>query len=137
MHPLNQTVQISGRNCKHTAIMTDAILPFKGDKLRYNLVKQDLIQYDEITTTETEVVECDNSLVQEVCMWKNFNFMSRAIKQEPTKSKNEVPADGTWWSGDSAAVKEANSIASFSLLTQVVLDGLMESIQSGGMKVKL
>jgi hypothetical protein len=40
--------------------MADAILPFKGDKLKYSLIKQCLIQYDEITTTESNVVECDN-----------------------------------------------------------------------------
>jgi hypothetical protein len=72
MHPLNQTVQISGHGCEHTSNMADAILPFKGDKLKYSLIKQCFIQYDEITTTESNVVECDNSIVQEVWMWKNF-----------------------------------------------------------------
>lgn len=137
MHPLNQTVQISGRGCSHTSIMTDAILPFEGDILTYNLVKQDLMQYDEITTTKAEVMECDNSLVQEVLMWKNFNVWARTIERECTDPSTAVVLRGEPWSGNSNGIKEANSIASFSLVTQLVLDGLMESIQSEGLKVKI
>jgi hypothetical protein len=117
--------------------MTDAILPFKGDKLKYNLVKQGLIQYDEITTTESEVVECDNSIVQEVLMWKNFHKWARTVEQDSKEAPGCSTTCGSWWSGDSSSIKEANSIASYSLLTQEILDGLMKSVSTGGSKVTI
>lgn len=116
--------------------MTDAILPFKGDKLKYNLVKQGLIQYDEITTTESKVVECDNSIVQEVLMWKNFHKWARTVEQD-SKEASECSTYGSWWSGDSSSINEANCIASYSLLTQEILDGLMKSVSTGGSKVAI
>jgi hypothetical protein len=140
MRPFNQTVQISGSSCDYTAIETDAIVPHQGDKLTFNLVKQCLVEYDEICTTETVVVECDNSLVQEVCMWRKFNEWARMIEHESISEKSESIAcvrDGLWWSGDSFEVKEANAMALFSLYTQIVLDGLMESIKNDGLKILL
>ena len=140
MRPLNQTVQISGSSCDYTAIETDAIAPHQGDKLTFNLVKQCQVQYDEICATETVVVECDNSLVQEVCMWRNFNEWARMIEQESKSEKSKSMAcirDGLWWSGDSSEVKEANAMVLYSLFTQIVLDGLMESIRHDGSKIKL
>ena len=137
MHPLNQTVHISGHGCKQTAVMTDAILPFKGDKLSYNLITQDLTQYDEITTTESAKIECDNTLVQEVHMWRNFNEWARAIELYSTPNSADSRADGSWWSGESNSIKESNSFALYSLVTQMVLDGLMESIKSNGLKLKI
>jgi len=136
-HPLNQTVHISGHGCGYTSIITDAILPFAGASLMYTKVKQDLTQYDEIVTNETEVIECDNTLVQEVCMWRNFNRLTRVIDKESTLNSSASIADECWWSGDSRDVKEANSIASYSLLTQIIIDGLMESINCKGSKVKI
>ena len=103
----------------------------------YTKVKQDLTQYDEIVTNETEVIECDNTLVQEVCMWRNFNRLTRVIDKESTLNTSASIADGCWWSGDSSDVKEANSSASYSLLTQIIIDGLMESINCKGSKVKI
>ena len=137
MHPLNQTAQISGHGCKQTAIMTDAILPFNGDKLSYNLVTQDLTQYDEITTTESTKIECDNTLVQEVLMWRNFNKWVRTVELESKPNSTDSKTHGPWWSGDSKAIEEANSIALYSLVTQLVLDGLMESIKLNGLKLKI
>lgn len=140
MRPLNQTVQISGSSCEYTAIETDAIVPHQGDTLTFNLVKQFQAQYGEICTMETVVVECDNSLVQEVCMWRNFNEWARIIERESISEKSKSMAcarDGLWWSGDSSEVKEANAMATYSLHTQIVLDGLMESIRNHGSKIKL
>lgn len=140
LHPLNQTVQISSSDSEYNAIETDAILPHKGDTITYNLVKQGLIQYDEVCTNETKVVESDNSLVQEVCMWGNFAKWARKI-EETANTPAAVVARNVeneiWWGGDSEEVKEANAIASYSLHTQIVLDGLMSSIQNGGSKVGL
>eukprot|EP00970_Alexandrium_tamarense_P012682 scaffold3053_cov204-Alexandrium_tamarense.AAC.10 len=140
LHPLNQTVQISSSDSEYNAIETDAILPHKGDTITYNLVKQGLIQYDEVCTNETKIVESDNSLVQEVCMWGNFAKWARKI-EETANTPAAVAARNVeneiWWGGDSEEVKEANAIASYSLRTQIVLDGLMSSIQNGGSKVGL
>lgn len=137
MHPLHQTVQISGSGCEYTAIATDAILPFCGENLTFNLVKQNLTHYDEIVTAETNVVVCDNTIVQEVCMWSHFNEWARMIEQESSSESSRRVVDGIWWAGDSTGVREANAIASFSLLTQIVLDGLMKSVRSGGSKVEI
>ena len=135
LHPLNQTVQISGSGQEYSAILTDPILPHKGDTISFKLVKQDLIQYDAICTNETKLVECDNNLVQEVRMWGNFAKWTRKIEESVDAAKdveNEV-----WWGGDSEEVKEANAIASYSLHTQIVLDALMESIRLSGAKVQV
>ena len=103
----------------------------------YTKVKQNLSRFDEIVTNETEVIECDNTLAQEVCMWRNFNRWTRTIEKESTPNSSDSIADGCWWSGDSNDIKEANSIAFYSLLTQIVLDGLMESIKCKGSRVKI
>ncbi|KAL3797391.1 hypothetical protein HJC23_010517 [Cyclotella cryptica] len=140
VHPLNQTVQISASGSEYTAIETDAILPFVGDKLTFTLVKQNLTQFDEIVTADPKVVECDNTMVQEVCMWSHFNEWARMIEQESSSESSKASVDmekGIWWAGDSSGVKEANAIASYSLLTQTILDGLMESVRSGGSIVKV
>ncbi|KAL7531642.1 hypothetical protein ACHAXR_006253, partial [Thalassiosira sp. AJA248-18] len=121
IHPLNQTVHIYGTGSECTATMTDAILPRKGNKLPFSLVKQGLIQYDEITTEETKEMEYDNVRVQEVCMWSNFAKWARKIEEE-SSSAPEIAVDTKnekWWAGDSVEVKEANAIASYSLHTQI------------------
>lgn len=132
IHPVTQTVQISGTGSEYSAIMTDAILPRQGDTISYSLVKQGLVQFDEITEQETKDVHCDNALVQQVCMWRNFSRWARKIEMESAGSdvQNEK-----WWGGDSDEAKAANDMASYSLYTQIVLDALMESIKLGGTKV--
>ncbi len=115
--------------------ITDPILPYKGEQIRFTLAKQDLIRYDEICTEEIKVVECDNSLVQEVCMWGHFAKWSKKIQEEKGSPKD--PGNEVWWGGDSNEVKAANAIASFSLHTQIVLDALMESIRLKGAKIGL
>lgn len=139
MHPLNQTVQISGHGCKYTAIETDAILPFKGEKLNFYLVDQDIDEnYETVSTTKR--VEFDNTLVQEVCMWRNFHEWTRKIENAVSTSNSSSSLDidqGKWWCGDDSAVKEANAMATYSLHTQIVLDGLMESVRRNSSNVKL
>jgi len=119
--------------------MTDAILPRKGSKLSYSLVKQDLTQYDEITVEEATEMHFDNSRVQEVCMWSNFAKWANKIEEDASASTLAVidEKNEKWWAGDSDEVKEANDIASYSLHTQIVLDALMESIELGGAKVQV
>lgn len=119
--------------------MTDAILPRQGDVVTYSMVKQNLIQYDEITTEKTDVVRVNNSQgVQELCMWNNFVKWAREIEQSSTsKPSSSLTENGKFWNEDSAEAKEANSVASYSLHTQIVLDALMQSIKLGGTKVQL
>ena len=140
IHPLNQTVSVSGTGAEYTAVMTDAILPRKGNTLSFSMVKQGLIQYDEITTEETKDMQSDNTHVQEVCMWRNFAKWARKIEEEASSSSSASGTDiknGKWWAGDSEEAKEANAIASYSLHTQIVLDAMMESIKNGGAKVEV
>jgi hypothetical protein len=99
-------------------------------------VKQDLIYFDEIVTTDTEVVECDNDLVQQVCMWRNFSQWARSI-DESSQTVATLTNKVNWWRGECGSVKEANSIASYSFVTQVILDGLMERIKCKGSKVTI
>lgn len=113
----------------------DPILPYKGEKLTFAFAKQDLVRFDEICTEETRVVECDNSLVQEVCMWENFAKWSKKIQEDNGFTKD--PESEVWWGGDSNEVKAANAMASFSLHTQIILDALMESIRLKGAKISL
>jgi len=140
IHPLKQTVQISGTGSEYTAIMTDPVLPRDGDVLSYSLVKQGLICYDEITTEEVKQIQIDNSQVQEVCMWNNFARWARKVEQE-TSSASSSSANGKSeqqrWMGESAEVKEANANAFYSLHTAIVMDALMESIRLGGAKVQV
>lgn len=139
IHPLNQTVNIYGSGSEYTATMTDAILPRKGSKLSFSLVKQDLIN-DEITIDETKEMHYDNSRVQEVCMWSNFVKWARKIEEEyaPVSALAGIGEKrDKWWAGESEEVNEANRIASYSLRTQIVLDALMESIELGGAKVQV
>ena len=118
--------------------MTDPILPRKGDMLSYSLVKQGLIQYDEITTEDRKEIQVDNSQVQEVCMWSNFAKWARKIEEESSSASAAADVEKEkWWSGDSAEVKEANAIALYSIHTQIVLDALMQSIKLGGTKVQV
>ena len=138
IHPLCQTVTISGTGSGYTATITDAILPLPGEKLSYTLFKQGLLQDAEITTQETKVMEFDNTDVQEVCMWKNYSKMARKI-DEVSVSTSDLPSvvDEKWWCGESDEVREANAIASYSLYTQIVLDCLMKSIELDGAKVQV
>mmetsp|Transcript_19629 Transcript_19629/g.42041 ORF Transcript_19629/g.42041 Transcript_19629/m.42041 type:complete len:392 (+) Transcript_19629:94-1269(+) len=136
IHPLNQTVQISGTGSEYTATMTDAILPRPGDTLSYSLVKQNMIQYDEINVEERKEMQVDNSHVQEVCMWRNFAKWARKVEKESASASADTK-DEKWWGGDSAEMKGANDIASYSLHTTVVLDALMQSIKLGGGKVRV
>jgi len=138
IHPLNQTVHISGTGSKYTATMTDPVLPRDGDVLSYTLVKQGLIRYDEITTEEVNEIQIENSQVQEVCMWNNFARWARKVEQQTSSTSlwngmNEQQ----WWMGDSAEVKDANANAFYSLYTAIVMDALMESIKFGGAKVQV
>ena len=138
IHPLNQTVTISGTGAGYTATITDAILPLPGEKLSYTLFKQGLLKDAEITTQETKVVEFDNTDVQEVCMWKNYSKMARKIDEASTSDLPSSAVDEhKFWCGESDKVREANAIASYSLHTQIVLDALMTSIENDGAKVKV
>ena len=143
IHPLNQTVSIFGSGSEYTAIMTDAILPRHENKLSYSLVKQGLQKDAEITTEDTNVIEFDNSIVQEVYMWNNFRCWTRKIDEESSSSSAAASApasttdDEKWWYGESDEVKEANAVASYSLHTQLVLDALMTSIELDGAKVQV
>lgn len=101
-----------------------------------SIIREGLIQYDEITTEQKEKVESDNSSVQEVCMWSNFVKWSSKVDEESAPSSAD-PKNERWWAGESEEVKEANSIASYSLHTQIILDAVMESIRLGGAKVKV
>ena len=132
-------MQVSGTGAEYTATMTDAILPRPGNKLSFSLVNQGIIQYDQVTTEETKVMEYDNTDVQEVCMWKNFANMTRKIEEESSlASAAAIDVNNEkWWAGDSTEVKEAKAIASYSLHTQIVLDALMESIRLDGAKVRV
>lgn len=137
LHPLNQTVRVSGTGSDCTAIMTDPILPRDGDTLSYSLVRQYLTQYDEITTEERTEIQVDNSQVQEVCMWNNFSTWARKIDSEAVlEDEKNRPGCSLGWSGESAEVKAANAMALYSIHTQRVLDALMESIHLDGMKVQ-
>ncbi|KAL3796622.1 LOW QUALITY PROTEIN: hypothetical protein ACHAWO_010326 [Cyclotella atomus] len=122
-------LQLSAHGCEHTSNMADAILPFKGDKLKYSLIKQCLIQYDEITTTESNVLRKYGS-------GKTSNKWARAVEQD-CKEPSACSTCGSWWSDFSTDIAEANSIANYSLFTQKILDGLMESMSTGGSKVAI
>ena len=135
-------MHIYGTGSEYTATMTDPVLPRsnKNNKISYSLVKQDLIQYAEITTEEVKEVQFDNSQPQEVCMWNNFARLAKSIEEESSSASSLANTDAMnhkWWTGDSVEVKEANAIASYSMHTQIVLDALMESIKLGGAKVKV
>ncbi len=119
--------------------MTDAILPHQGNKLSYTLSKQGLSQYDEITTEETKEVSFDNTDVQEVCMWKHFTRWSQKVDEEAASSSASAVdiENEKWWAGQCTEVKEANSIASYSLHTQLILDALMESIELDGATIQV
>ena len=116
--------------------MTDAILPYEGDTLSYSLAKQGLISYDEITKEERKEIQVDNSYVQEVCMWRNFAKWARKLEEEAASALADAENE-KWWSGDSDEVKKANTMASHSLHTAIVLDALMQSIKLGGAKVQV
>mmetsp|Transcript_13905 Transcript_13905/g.29348 ORF Transcript_13905/g.29348 Transcript_13905/m.29348 type:complete len:393 (-) Transcript_13905:39-1217(-) len=135
LHPLNQTAHMTGSGQIYNVTITDPILPYEGEKITFAFAKQDLIQFDEICTKEKKVVECDNSLVQEVCMWGHFAKWSKKIQEERDSPKD--PENEVWWGGDSNEVKAANAMATFSLHTQIVLDGLMDSIRLKGAKISL
>merc|ERR1712194_843938 len=138
LHPLNQTVRVSGTGSDYTAIMTDPVLPRRGDTLSYSLVRQDLVQYDEITTEERIEIQVDNSQVQEVCMWDNFATWARKIDSEVvTVDEKNGPRFSLRWKGESAEVKAANAMGLYSMQTQMVVDALMQSIQLGGTKVEI
>jgi hypothetical protein len=135
-HPLNQTVHIFGTGSEYTATVTDAILPRKGEHLEMTHSKQHLIEYDQICCHDEKSLEASNTNVQEVCMWHNFASWAQKIEEESSQASAEVENE-KWWGGDSDEVKAANDIASYSLHTQIVLDGLMESIQKGGVRIPL
>ena len=73
IHPLAQTCTITGTGSEYTAVINDAILPEKGDTLKYTIVKQSLSQYDEIMTKDRLVIETDNNRevqeVSEIASW--------------------------------------------------------------------
>lgn len=56
-------------------------------------------------------------------MWSNFARLSQSISFAG-ENRNVDPSNLNWW-----GVEEANHFASYSLLTQVVCDALMESIR--------
>lgn len=135
-HPLNQTVNIFGTGSEYTATITDVILPRKGEHLEISLSKQHLIGYDQICCQEGKVLQASNAHVQEVCMWHNFAKWAQKIDEESSQAAADVENE-KWWGGSSGEVKAANDIASYSLHTQIVLDGLMESIQKAGVRISL
>jgi hypothetical protein len=69
-------------------------------------------------------------------MWHNFAHWAQKIDEESSQAVADVDNE-MWWGGDSNEVKAANDIASYSLHTQIVLDGLMESIHKGGARIPL
>lgn len=135
-HPLNQTVHVFGTGSEHTATITDAVLPHKGEDLKISLAKQHLIDYAQICCHDGKVLQTSNTHVQEVCMWHDFAKWAQKIDEESSQAAIDVENE-KWWGGDSDEVKAANEIASYSLHTQIVLDGLMESIQKGGVRITL
>lgn len=135
-HPLNQTVTIFGTGCEYTATVADAILPYKGENIEISLSKQHMIDYDQICCPDEMILKASNTNVQEVCMWHNFAKWAHKIDKESSHSSADVDNE-RWWGGDSDEVKEANDIASYSLHTQIIIDGLMQSIQKGGVRVPL
>ncbi|KAL7425880.1 hypothetical protein ACHAXM_000213 [Skeletonema potamos] len=135
-HPLNQTVHIFGTGSEYTATVTDTVLPHKGEYLEISLSKQHMIEYDQICCHDGKSLETSNTNVQEVCMWHNFAHWAQKIDEESSQAVADVDNE-KWWGGDSNEVKAANDIASYSLHTQIVLDGLMESIHKGGARIPL
>ncbi|KAL9179366.1 hypothetical protein ACHAXT_008656 [Thalassiosira profunda] len=137
VHPLDQTAKIYATGHPYVATMTDAILPLKKSKLSFALTKQGIVQYDEITAEETKVIEIDNSLAQEVLMWKHFASWARKIDGESSVASAADQTNEKWWAGEGDEAREANAMASYSLHTQIVLDALMESIRLEGAAVEV
>ena len=133
-HPLNQTVSIYGTGAEYTATVTDAILPRNGEHLSISLSEQHMIEYDQICCHDVKSLEASNTYVQEVCMWHNFSEWAKKIDSESSQAAANAENE-KWWAGDSDEIKAANDIAAYSLHTQIILDGLMLSIDKGGVRV--
>ena len=71
---------------------------------------------------------------QEVLLWKKFAAISNALS---TAADRQSTTAITSWHGENPLIREANEWAATSLLNQLVVDALMESVAKFGKEIQI